>query len=85
MGTGTGRIDVARNEPERFHVEGVDAMVPAKGRVAEVVESLTAGIRSGLSYAGARTIAELHERARFVQITAAGHRESQAHDVVLRQ
>jgi IMP dehydrogenase len=73
-----------KHEQYRLHIEGVNAMVPAKGPVADVIDLLLAGIRSGLSYAGATSIAELHERAEFVQITGAGYRESQAHDVVLR-
>ncbi|MFM9106215.1 MAG: guanosine monophosphate reductase [Chloroflexota bacterium] len=73
-----------KHEQYRLHIEGVNAMVPAKGPVSDVIDLLLAGIRSGLSYAGATTIAELHERAEFVQITGAGYRESQAHDVVLR-
>ncbi len=66
------------------HVEGVEAMVPYKGPVAQVVESLLAGVRSGMSYSGALTIEEFWEKAEFVQITAAGLRESQSHDVVLQ-
>jgi IMP dehydrogenase len=73
-----------KHERYHLHVEGVEAMVPAKGPVGEVVEALTAGIRSGLSYAGACSIRELHEKARFVQITGAGYRESQPHDVTVR-
>jgi IMP dehydrogenase len=48
------------------------------------VEALCAGIRSGLSYSGAFTISELHERAEFIQISGAGYQESQAHDVLVR-
>ena len=59
-------------------------MTPARGPVAEIVEALCAGIRSGLSYSGAFTISELHERAEFIQISAAGYQESQAHDVLVR-
>jgi IMP dehydrogenase len=59
-------------------------MTPARGPVADIVEALCAGIRSGLSYCGAFTIPELHERAEFIQITGAGYRESQAHDVLVR-
>lgn len=78
------KYEAHKHERYTLHVEGVDAMVPAKGPLAEVVAGLGAGIRSGLSYCGAFTIRELHERARFVQITGAGYRESQAHDVLVR-
>jgi IMP dehydrogenase len=59
-------------------------MTPASGPVADIVEALCAGIRSGLSYSGASTIPELHERAEFIQITGAGYQESRAHDVLVR-
>lgn len=66
-----------------LHVEGVEAMVPYKGNVANVVAGLTAGIRSGLSYSGAKNIKEFWKKAQLVQITGAGYRESQAHDVLV--
>ncbi|MCI0434777.1 MAG: IMP dehydrogenase [Gemmatimonadetes bacterium] len=61
--------------------EGVEAMVPYRGKVADVVQQLIGGLRSGMSYCGARTIPELAERAQFVRITAAGLKESLPHDV----
>ncbi len=66
------------------HVEGVESLVPYKGSVINIVETLLAGVRSGMSYSGALTVEELWEKAEFVQITAAGLRESQSHDVILR-
>lgn len=67
----------------KLHVEGVEAMVPYQGAVGDVLKQLCAGIRSGLSYAGAKNIRELWSKARFIQITAAGKRESGVHDVVM--
>ena len=61
--------------------EGVEAVVPYRGEVAEIIYQLVGGVRSGMSYGGARTLAELQERATFVPITGAGLRESQPHDV----
>jgi IMP dehydrogenase len=61
--------------------EGVEAVVPYRGHVAEVLHQLVGGLRSGLSYGGARTIRELQENAEFVEITPAGARESGSHDV----
>jgi IMP dehydrogenase len=61
--------------------EGVEALVPYRGRVADVLRQLVGGLRSGMSYCGARTIAELQENVRFVRITPAGLRESLPHDV----
>lgn len=61
--------------------EGVEAMVPYKGSVIEIIRQLVGGVRSGLSYCGAKTITEMHENAEFIKITAAGYKESQPHDV----
>lgn len=61
--------------------EGVEAMVPYKGPVTEVVEQLTGGIKSGMGYIGAATIADMPKRARFIQITQAGLIESHPHSI----
>jgi IMP dehydrogenase len=61
--------------------EGVEAMVPYKGSVVEILRQLAGGLRSGLSYCGARTIPEMQKNAEFVKITGAGFIESQPHDV----
>ncbi len=61
--------------------EGVEAAVPYKGKVEEVLYQLVGGMKSGMGYVGARNIAELHKKARFVKITGAGLRESHPHDV----
>ncbi len=67
----------------KLHVEGVESLVKYKGSVSDVLDSLCAGIKSGLSYAGAKNIPELWKKAKFVQITGAGMRESGAHDVIV--
>ncbi|MFM8322693.1 MAG: IMP dehydrogenase [Chloroflexota bacterium] len=61
--------------------EGVEAVVPYRGGVADTLHQLVGGLRSGLSYAGACTIPELWEAAEFIRITPAGQQESGAHDV----
>jgi IMP dehydrogenase len=61
--------------------EGVEAVVPYRGHVEEILYQLVGGLRSGLSYGGARTIRELQEKAEFIEISAAGVRESHSHDV----
>jgi len=61
--------------------EGVEAVVPYRGEVGDIVYQLVGGLRSGLSYGGARNIQELQATAEFVEITAAGVRESHSHDV----
>jgi IMP dehydrogenase len=63
--------------------EGVEGMVPFKGDVADVLVQLVGGLRSGMSYLGARNLCELKERATFIQITSAGLTESQPHDIEL--
>lgn len=66
---------------EKVVPEGVEAVVPYRGAAHDVLHQLVGGLRSGLSYAGATTIAELQQQAEFLPITNAGIRESGAHDV----
>lgn len=61
--------------------EGIEGMVAYRGPLAAVAHQLVGGLRAAMGYAGTATIAELIERGRFVQITAAGLRESHPHDV----
>jgi IMP dehydrogenase len=63
--------------------EGVEAMVPYNGSVVEIIRQMAGGLRSGLSYCGAKTIAEMQGNAEFIKITSAGYIESQSHDVDL--
>jgi IMP dehydrogenase len=63
--------------------EGVEATVPYKGTVVDVIYQLVGGLRSGLSYAGARSIEELWQLAEFICITPSGIQESHPHDVQL--
>lgn len=80
-----GKDKVGKSENYILHVEGVEAMVPYKGPVSGIVQELCAGVKSGLTYSGAKNIRELWNNAQFIQITAAGYRESNAHDVILQQ
>jgi IMP dehydrogenase len=68
-------------EYEKVVPEGVEAAVPYRGPVEEILHHLVGGLRSGMSYAGAVTVAELHANAEFVRLTPAGLRESGSHDV----
>ena len=61
--------------------EGVEGRVPYKGSVLAVIHQLMGGLRASMGYVGAATIEEMRTRAEFVQITAAGMRESHVHDV----
>lgn len=63
--------------------EGVEGLVPIKGTVAEMIEQMVGGIRSGMYYVGAKTIPELWEIAEFVQITPASLSESHPHDILM--
>ncbi|MGH2448961.1 MAG: IMP dehydrogenase [Chloroflexota bacterium] len=63
--------------------EGVEGMVPFKGEAADVLVQLVGGLRSGMSYLGARTLEELRERAQFIQISESARQESLPHDVEL--
>ncbi len=63
--------------------EGVEGRVPYKGTVSETIYQLMGGLRSGMGYCGCATIDELRKKARFIQITAAGLRESHPHDVYI--
>jgi IMP dehydrogenase len=65
----------------RVVAEGVEAAVPYRGSVDDLLYQLVGGLRSGLSYGGARSIAELQASAEFVPITQAGMTESRPHDV----
>jgi IMP dehydrogenase len=71
------------NDAFEFVAEGVEAVVPYRGSVKEVLAQLIGGFRSGMSYCGATKISELRGKADFVKITAAGARESNSHDVSL--
>ncbi|PRX44019.1 IMP dehydrogenase [Prauserella shujinwangii] len=62
--------------------EGIEGRIPFRGPLSGVVHQLVGGLRSGMGYAGARTIAEL-QQAQLVRITAAGLKESHPHDVTM--
>jgi IMP dehydrogenase len=70
-------------EADKLVPEGIEGIVPYKGRLSPFVHQLTGGLRAGMGYCGASTIAELWERARFIRITAAGMKESHPHDVTI--
>jgi IMP dehydrogenase len=63
--------------------EGVEAIVPYKGALVDVLYQLVGGLRSGLSYAGACSIEELWQAAEFIRITPSGMQESHPHNVEL--
>jgi IMP dehydrogenase len=61
--------------------EGVEGLIPYKGPADEVVRQLVGGLRSGMSYCGARTIPELRTNTEFMRITESGRKESGPHDI----
>ena len=61
--------------------EGIEGRVAYKGPVQAIIHQLTGGIRASMGYCGASSIPQWHETSEFVQITAAGMRESHVHDV----
>jgi len=60
---------------------GVEGRITYKGNLTDVLQQLLGGLAVGMSYAGCRTIDAMHQTARFVQVTAAGLRESHPHDI----
>jgi IMP dehydrogenase len=63
--------------------EGIEARVPYKGPLADLVYQLVGGLRAGMGYCGCGSIRELKQNARFLRISAAGLRESHVHDVII--
>ena len=78
--TGQAFVDDELND---YVAEGVEAMVPHKGTVVDILKQLTGGVRSGLSYCGAHTIPQMQANAEFIKMSRAGFAESQPHDVSL--
>jgi len=64
-----------------YVAEGIEAFVPYRGTSHEIIAQLVGGIRSGMSYCGARTLGELWQNASFVRLTPAALKESYPHDV----
>ena len=70
-------------ENEELVPEGIVGRIPYRGTVKENIVQMIGGLKAGMGYVGAATISELHEKARFVKISAAGLKESHVHDVVI--
>lgn len=74
-----------QNSSGKLVPEGVEARVPYKGALADVIFQLMGGLRSGMGYVGADNLDELRTKARFVRITAGGLKESHPHDIVITE
>ncbi len=74
-----GQADVM--EHQKLVPEGIEGRMPYRGPAEKIIYQLAGGIRSGMGYNGARTIAELQKKAKAIKITPAGLKESHPHDV----
>ncbi|MGF1474994.1 MAG: IMP dehydrogenase [Geminicoccaceae bacterium] len=68
-------------EPLKLVPEGIEGRVPYKGPIATIVHQLVGGLRAAMGYTGSRSVADMRDRARFIRVTDAGHREGHVHDV----
>jgi IMP dehydrogenase len=69
------------NNADKLVPEGIEGRVAYKGSVLAILYQMVGGVRSSMGYCGCASIAELHDKAEFVEITSAGMRESHVHDV----
>jgi IMP dehydrogenase len=63
--------------------EGIVGRVPYRGKLSDNIFQLIGGLKAGMGYVGCRNLEELREKTRFIQISAAGMRESHVHDVII--
>lgn len=67
----------------KFVPEGVEGVTPYVGPVADVIYQMIGGLKSAMGYSGARTIADMHEKTKFIRITQAGYLESHPHNITI--
>jgi IMP dehydrogenase len=72
-----------QEDQKKMVPEGIEGMVPHKGPISDVVFQLVGGLRAGMGYTGAASVAELHKKSRFVRVSPAGLVESHPHDVTI--
>ena len=70
-------------QDSKFVPEGIEGRVPYKGPLASSIYQVMGGVRSGMGYLGCGTIKDVQKKAQFVQISAAGLKESHVHDVII--
>jgi IMP dehydrogenase len=73
--------EITQEEIDEYVSEGVEAAVPYRGHIKEILAQLIGGLQSGMSYCGAHSIDELYDKAVFVRMTPGGLKESLPHDV----
>ena len=71
----------ASNNTDKYVPEGIEGRVPYKGSVLAIIYQLVGGLRASMGYCGCATVEDMRTKPQFVQITAAGVRESHVHDV----
>jgi IMP dehydrogenase len=69
------------NASAKLVPEGIEGQVPYKGSVVGVIFQMAGGLRASMHYCGCASVADMHDKAEFVEITSAGIRESHVHDV----
>jgi IMP dehydrogenase len=77
------QTEVNDDDESKFVPEGIEGMVAYKGPLKELIYQLTGGVRQALGYVGAENLQELRAKARFVQITNAGLKESHPHSITI--
>lgn len=79
MASKSAQVSWRGGVPEGMAAEGESRMVGVKGHVRDVVQEICGGLRSGMSYVNATRVSEIAEKARFIEMSPAGFRESHAH------
>jgi IMP dehydrogenase len=75
----------SQQSDQKLVPEGIEGQVPYRGHVADVVHQLVGGLRAGMGYTGSRSVQDLQENGRFIEITSAGLKESHVHDVTITE
>jgi len=83
QGYGKDRYGTGQGGAGKLVPEGIEGRVPYKGTLRDFIYQLVGGLRSGMGYAGAKSLEDLHKKTRLIKITNAGLIESHPHDVII--
>jgi IMP dehydrogenase len=83
MGSKDRYYQTEQEADDKLVPEGIVGRVPYRGKLSETIHQLMGGLKAGMGYVGCRNVEELHRKARFIKISAAGLRESHVHDVII--
>ncbi|OGC76540.1 MAG: IMP dehydrogenase [candidate division Zixibacteria bacterium RBG_16_50_21] len=72
-----------QEEPAKYVPEGIEGLVPFKGKLSDTIFQLVGGLKSGMGMCGAKNVAELKRKARFIRLTESGLKESHPHSVFI--